>query len=117
MAAESGHRSHPKEMRRHFFIELFRYVHVLWPIFSGILVVMVGSGMIAGLIEGWRIEDTLYFTFVTGLTIGYGDITPKHLAARLLAILIGFAGILLTGLVASVAVHALQAIRSDRLDR
>ncbi|MGO4837419.1 potassium channel family protein, partial [Rhizobiaceae sp. 2RAB30] len=53
------------------------------------------------------------FTFVTGLTIGYGDLTPKHLGARLLALVIGFAGIVLTGLVAAVAVHALRATDRD----
>ena len=49
-----------------------------------------------------------YFTFVTGLTIGYGDVVPVRLAARLIAILIGFRGILLTGLVAAIGVRALQ---------
>jgi voltage-gated potassium channel len=27
-----------------------------------------------GFIEGWSVSDAIYFTFVTGLTIGYGDI-------------------------------------------
>ena len=48
------------------------------------------------------------FTFVTGLTIGYGDLVPLHVAARIAALLIGFIGILLTGLIAAVGVRALQ---------
>jgi hypothetical protein len=51
----------------------------------------------------------MYFAFVSGLTIGYGDLVPKTLLSRTLAIGIGFTGILLTGLVAAVAVHALTA--------
>lgn len=86
---------------------------MLWPIFSGILAVMAGLGIVAGRIEGWRIDESLYFTFVTGLTIGYGDLTPKHLTARLLSLIIGFAGIVFTGLVAAVAVHALNATNRD----
>jgi hypothetical protein len=45
---------------------------------------------------------------VTGLTIGYGDLAPHHVVSRLLAVAIGFAGIVLTGLVAAVIVQALR---------
>jgi len=69
---------------------------------------MAGTGVIVGRIEGWRLDEALYFTFVTGLTIGYGDVTPKHLAGRLLALTIGFAGIVLTGLIAAISVQALR---------
>jgi uncharacterized membrane protein len=52
--------------------------------------------------------DTLYFAFVTGLTIGYGDIVVKTPIARLVAILIGFNGILFTGLMVAVLVYAVR---------
>ncbi|MET4634686.1 potassium channel family protein [Kaistia defluvii] len=100
-------------MRRLFFIALWRQVQVLWPIFSGILLAMAGLGIVAGRIEGWRLDESLYFTFVTGLTIGYGDLSPKHLSARLLAVGIGVFGIVLTGLVAAVSVQALRATELD----
>jgi Ion channel len=107
MAANS--RSQSKRMRRLFFAALFRQIRIVWPVFSGILVIMVGCGGVAGRIEGWRVGETLYFTFVTGLTIGYGDLSPKHALARILALVIGFSGIILTGLVAAVSVQALNA--------
>jgi hypothetical protein len=97
------------QIRRLFFIALVKQVRLLWPVLSGILVVMIGSGLVIGRIEDWRIDETLYFTFVTGLTIGYGDLTPKHISARLLALVIGLAGIILTGLVAAISVQALKA--------
>ena len=65
-----------------------------------------------GLIEGWSVSDSIYFAFVSGLTIGYGDLAPKTFAARVLAIMIGTCGVLLTGLVAAVAVKALSAVRT-----
>lgn len=107
-------RSKSKQMRRMFFAVLFQQMHILWPIFSGILVVMVAAGLVVGQIEDWRIGETLYFTFVTGLTIGYGDIAPKHAIARVLALVIGLSGIILTGLVAAVAVRALNATDQDK---
>lgn len=109
----SDARRHAKRMRRLFFRELFQQAHILWPIFSGIVVAMTGCGVIIGRIEGWRIDEALYFTFVTGLTIGYGDITPTHLTSRLLALVIGLSGIVLTGLVAAASVQALRATDED----
>ena len=52
--------------------------------------------------------DALYFSFVTGLTIGYGDISPVTPAGRVFAVLTGFVGILMTGLIAAIAVFALK---------
>jgi len=96
------------QIRRIFFRELFPLVRVIWPILSWVLFAMVGPGLLIGHIEGWRIDDALYFTFVTGLTIGYGDLTPRHVVSRLLAVVIGFAGILLTGLVVALSVEAFR---------
>ena len=102
-----------RSVRRIFFRELFRVACSVWPILSGVLLAMVGPGLLIGYIEGWRIDDALYFTFVTGLTIGYGDLTPRHVVSRFLAIAIGLAGIVLTGLVAAVSVEALRAAARD----
>ena len=96
------------QIRRIFFRELFRLVRVVWPILSWVLFAIVGPGLLIGHIEEWRIVDALYFTFVTGLTIGYGDLTPRHVVSRLLAVVIGFAGIVLTGLVVALCVEALR---------
>jgi hypothetical protein len=54
-----------------------------------------------------------YFAFVTWLTSGYGDLVPSRVITRLAAIVIGFIGMLLIGLVAAIGVHALQKARSD----
>jgi len=77
---------------------------------------MIGAGLLIGYIENWRVGDALYFTFVTGLTIGYGDFTPTHMISRLLAVAVGFTGVVLTGLVAAVIVQALRATTRDGMD-
>ena len=56
----------------------------------------------------------MYFSFVTGLTIGYGDLAPSMALTKLLAVLIGLLGIVLTGLVAAMAVTAFQATPTVR---
>jgi hypothetical protein len=106
--------SQSRIMRRRFFAALLRQLSLLWPIFSGVVLVMIASGIVIGRIEGWSLGEALYFTFVTGLTIGYGDLTPKHVSTRVLALVIGFSGIVMTGIVAAVSVQALgEADRSD----
>jgi hypothetical protein len=61
------------ELRRHFLKALWRELRVVWPILSALIVVQLGLGMLVGLREGWQMGEAAYFTFVTGLTIGYGD--------------------------------------------
>jgi hypothetical protein len=104
-------RSRP--LRRISFVELLRLFRIVWPILTAVFFAMVGPGILIGYIERWRLGDALYFTFVTGLTIGYGDLAPRHVVSRLLAVMIGFAGIVLTGLVAVVSVEALRATARD----
>ncbi len=104
------------QVRRRFIIGLWRELHVVWPILSLLVVAQLLLGMLVGYLEGWRIVDATYFTFVTGLTIGYGDLVPMRLGSRLIAVLIGFSGILLTGLAAAVGVRALQEATTPRAD-
>jgi len=97
----------PRALRRSFVAGLFRGLRVVWPILSGLLLLIVALGVAAGLVEGWSLQESVYFSFVSGLTIGYGDFAPKTLLGRALAIAIGVCGILVTALVAAVAVKAL----------
>jgi voltage-gated potassium channel len=98
---------------RRFLVALGRGLYVTWPVLSGILVIEVVLGLLIGVVEGWSVGDAVYFSFVTGLTIGYGDIVPRQTLTRALAIVIGFGGILLTGLVAAIAVNATRATLTD----
>lgn len=65
-------------------------------------------GLVIGAIEDWPWLDGIYFACVTGLTVGYGDLVPTHSLSRILAIGIGFTGVLLTALFAAISVRALQ---------
>jgi len=102
-----------KILWRGFLVALGRAFLVTWPVLSAILVIQLGLGLLVGLLEGWTIGEAVYFSFVTGLTIGYGDIVPRQALARAFAIGIGFCGILLTGLVAAIAVSALRTTLTE----
>ena len=102
-----------RTMRRDFAAGLLVGLRVVWPVLSALLGIIVALGVVIGLIEGWSVQESIYFAFVSGLTIGYGDLAPKTLLTRVLAILIGMCGVLVTALVAAVAVKALTAVRGD----
>jgi hypothetical protein len=103
-------------MRRTFAAGLLVGLRVVWPIISALLGTIVALGLIIGFREGWSVQDSIYFAFVSGLTIGYGDFAPTTFFTRLLAILIGVCGVLLTALLAAVAVKALTVILEDKDD-
>ena len=98
-----------RALRRRFVSGLAAGLRVVWPILSALLVLIVALGVIVGLVEGWSWHESIYFAFVSGLTIGYGDLAPRSLLTRVLSILIGVCGVLMTALVAAVAVKALTA--------
>lgn len=98
-----------RTLRRLFLAGLLGGLRVVWPILSGLLGLIIAAGLVAGVIEGWSVHESIYFAFVSGLTIGYGDLAPKLLLARVLAIFIGICGVLVTALVAAIAVKALTA--------
>jgi len=102
-----------KPLRRRFFVGLARAIHVAWPILSIIFGIQIALGLFIGFLEGWSVGDAIYFTFVTGLTIGYGDIVPRQALSRVLAIGVGLSGVFLTGLIAGIAVYALREALID----
>lgn len=104
----------PRALRRRFLVGLWDELRVVWPILSALLALMMVLGLIIGLREGWSIQESLFFAFVSGLTIGYGDLVPTALLTRTLAIVIGLCGVLLVALLAAIAVRALPPPSHDR---
>lgn len=104
-------------VRKRFYQELLAPLPIVWPVFSGLLGVMIGLGLLVAHLEGWRLLDGVYFAFVTGLTVGYGDLTPTLPASRVAAIVIGFIGVLMSALLAAIGVRALQEAGRDAIQR
>ena len=60
-----------------------------------------------------RLSDLLYFSYVTLLTIGYGDILPVSPAARTLVVLEGLVGMAFTTVLLAVLVAKAMGRRED----
>ena len=85
-----------------FFIGMF----YMFPILALLLAVIVLLGLIIGRLEHWAKLDALYYAFITATTVGYGDLRPTSGRAKVLAILIALTGLVLTGFIVSVGIHA-----------
>ena len=92
---------------------LVRAIHVTWPVLSAIIAIQLVLGLVIGFVEGWSLGDAIYFTFITGLTIGYGDLVPRQTLTRVLAIGIGYFGLFVTAVIAAIAVHAMRSALTD----
>jgi Ion channel len=104
----------PKIVRLRFLEAAGHALQLTWPVLSIILAVQIAMGLLIGFLEGWSFGDAVYFTFITGLTIGYGDIVPRLAFARAFAVLIGISGLFLTGVIAGIAVYAMRTAIDDR---
>lgn len=91
-----------------FASHFFRAIWHVKAVIVMLVALMVAGAAAVTLVEKMPFGDTLYFSFVTGLTIGYGDIVVKTPFGRFVALLIGFIGILFTGLMVAVLVLAVR---------
>ncbi len=89
---------------RYFFEIAWEVNHVIF----ALLVVVILGGFLISRVEGISLADSVYFAFVTGFTIGYGDITPNTIIGRVISLIIGLTGIVFTGIVVAISVRALS---------
>jgi voltage-gated potassium channel len=58
-------------------------------------------------LEGIKLIDGIYFAFITALSVGYGDISPKTTIGKLLSVGIALMGVLFVGITVAIATRAL----------
>jgi len=104
-------------VRLRFAVEFWRSLRIVWPVLSGIILLMIGFGFCASRFERWPFGDGLYFALITGFTVGYGDFVPHHPLARACAVCIAFLGIVMTAIIAAAAVKALSTAQEEQSPR
>lgn len=95
---------------------LHRYLQIVCEILLGWIVLICAGGLVFSYVEDRRLGESIYFAFITGLTIGYGDITPQTTLGRLLSVILGVMGMILMGLIIAVANRALADSVKEQLD-
>ena len=100
------------------FVKLFFYIMGLaLPILLFLLASIIALGVVVGRIEGWRASDSIYWSFITGTTVGYGDIRPVKHVSRIFAVLITCLGLVFTGIMVSIAVSAMSEAFKKTTDK
>lgn len=79
---------------------------LMFPLVFSLMGAIILLGYTVGRRHGWSFLDTVYWSFMTATTVGYGDLRPTDRRSKIVAIVIAFLGLILTGIVIAVAVQA-----------
>jgi voltage-gated potassium channel len=85
-----------------------------------IFLLLVSLGVIFSFVEGIPIFQGIYFSFITALTVGYGDIIPHTALGQFLSLIIGILGVIFFGIIvgiSSLAIHRAIASMTDKYDK
>ena len=91
------------------FLRLFmKGLYFTSPLLLILLLIILLIGQIVGRHEAWSKFDAFYWSFITAITVGYGDFHPCKRLSKGLAVLIALVGVVFTGIVVAIALHAAQ---------
>ena len=91
-----------------FSNHFFRITWNLRTLYLMLLSLIMGGAVVIAATEKMSFGKAVYFSFITGLTVGYGDIVPATAIGRIISVVLGLTGILFTGLVVAVTVEAVR---------
>jgi len=89
-----------------FLREFGTGIWVAAPILLSLAILIVLLGHFVGRHEGWSRFDSIYWSFVTATTVGYGDVRPTKRSSKIVAIVIATLGLVLSGILIAIAVRA-----------
>ena len=92
----------------HFFQNFMRVAWYLRSLYVVLIGLILAGGLAVAAMEKLSIGEAIYFAFITGLTVGYGDLVPHTGTGRFISVLLGLVGVVFTGLVVAGATHAVQ---------
>lgn len=85
---------------------LKRFLHCLGHVYGIIIFLnlfIVTLGILFGVIEEIGPFKGIYFSYVSALAIGYGDIVPHTILGRFISIVLGVIGIVLFGIIVGIS--------------
>ena len=103
------------------FLLFLRNIWVIAHFLRGILlcmcVVLILLAVILTNVERMSFGEAIYFTLITGLTVGYGDVTPMTASGKAISVFTAFVGVIATGIYVAVATKAVSTSVLDKHTR
>jgi voltage-gated potassium channel len=93
-----------------------KYAMHIREVIGALIVSIVIGGFAISKLEGISLGDAIYFAFITGMSIGYGDIVPHTTAGKVVSVAIGLVGMLFVGVTVAIATRALADTAKRYLD-
>jgi voltage-gated potassium channel len=91
-----------------FFYHFFRATHLVRYILGGLTLILLCISVVIWRVEEASFADALYLTLITGLTVGYGDISPTTWSGRIASIVAALVGLIISGIYVALATNAVQ---------
>lgn len=91
-----------------FFYYFFLGARLLRHILAGLTAILMGITLVIWWSEASSFGDALYLTLITGLTVGYGDISPTTWSGRIASIFAALVGLIMSGIYVALATNAVQ---------
>lgn len=83
-----------------------------------LLAILLLCAVLTSFLEGQALGDAFYFTLITAMTVGYGDIVPTTPLGRLISVVVALVGVIYVGLVVAIANRALAlAVEEKRAEQ
>jgi voltage-gated potassium channel len=99
------------------FIKIFLWgVYLTSPILVTMTLIIIFIGLIVGRIESWTKFNSIYWCFITALTVGYGDINPTKKVSKVLSIIVGGVGLMLAGILVAITLKATTVTFETHID-
>ena len=79
-----------------------------------LLVTVVILGAVMSIVEKIDFWNAQYLSFVTALTIGYGDLTPHTPFGKVISIMLAIIGMVFMGIMIAAAIKSLEKVSLER---
>jgi uncharacterized membrane protein YhaH (DUF805 family) len=86
-------------------------LYSVWKLLLLLLILFVIAVIIIRLCDNKSCGEALHLAFITFLTIGYGDIHPNTVLAKIVCIFLGFLGICFMGIIVAAIIKAFEKAR------
>jgi len=97
-----------------FLFHHFSLMGELSAVLVGLILLVGLAGLAIAKFDRIPLEDAVYFAFITAFTVGFGDVTPRSRAAKIITVVTALLGMILMGVMVAIAVHALDAALEAR---